>query len=218
MDDDDPEKRIAELERQLSEAKPSQRPVAGRQAWAALAVPGTSRARRGRRWWVWGGVAASVVVAIVAAVVFVVIRVGDALAPAHLLNADGLNGVLTSMRSHFGDTNGYRMYVYDDHALLGRTTTKTYEYDGHEWSDWSGSVASSDYSADDLSRFDVAAVVATVASAPKSLGFTQSEHVDLIVSADVDALKLEVHVDDHGRSGWLELNPDGTVTKVHPPD
>jgi hypothetical protein len=225
MEEDDPEKRIAELERQLSDAKPYPRADVGRQARAKPSALGKGRIRPWRRWLIWGGVAASIiVVAIIALVMVVVIRVGNDLAPAHLLSADGLNGMLTSMRSHFGDTIGIRMYVFTDHALLGRADpndgrrTNSYEYDGRDWSNWDGSAASSGDTSVDLSQFDVAAVIATVSNAPKSFDFTQPEDTNLIVSGAEGNLNLEVHVHDHGLSGWMELKPDGTIKEVHSPD
>jgi hypothetical protein len=222
MEQDDPEKRIAELERQLSDAKPTPRANGWRRASAPSPELGRGRTKPRRRWLIWGGVAAAtVVVAIIAVVVVVVVQIGNALAPAHLLSADGLNGVLSSMRNHFGDTIGSRMYVFTDHALLDRADgrrNKAYEYDGRDWSDWDGSASSSDDSSVDLSQFDVAAVAAAVANAPNSLHFTAPEDTNLIVSGAEGELNLEVHLHDHGLSGWIELNHDGTIKKVHPPD
>src|SRR3954452_25160787 len=38
--------------------------------------------------------------------------------PSQLQNADGLKGLLDTLRSHFGDTMGFQLTVYHDYAVL----------------------------------------------------------------------------------------------------
>jgi hypothetical protein len=137
---------------------------------------------------------------------------------------DGMNEMFASERSRFGDTTGYRVVVYPEYAVLDRgdpqdsRRKKSYTFRGGDWTDWTnGSVSSSDAEAD-LSKFDVAAVLATLNGAPKTFDFNNPESTYLIIDGEEDgSLGLSIYVSDHGLSGYMEVNPDGSIKKTHPP-
>jgi hypothetical protein len=52
----------------------------------------------------------------------------------------------------------------------------------------------------------------------KQFNFTNPDATYLIVEGEEGgALRIAIYVSDHGLSGRIELNPDGTVNKVYPP-
>jgi serine/threonine protein kinase len=142
-----------------------------------------------------------------------------------LLTADGLNGLLTSIREKFGDTMGFRMVVYPGYASLNRPDPQDsrrnqgYDYRNGSWT--TGIIATSispiDYLGD-LGKFDVAAVTAQVASVPQKFDFKNPDATYLIVEGeDGGGLRIAIYASDHGLSGRIEFNPDGSVSKVYPP-
>ena len=146
--------------------------------------------------------------------------------PTQLHTADGLNALFGTIRSKFGDTMGYRLVVYPDYAVLTRDDpqnprhTKGYLYRDGNWKDWgSESRATSFDFVADLGKFDVAAVIAQLNGAPQALGITNVKSTYLIVEgADGGAVHLSAYASSNiGDSGYIELNPDGSVKKLHPP-
>ena len=121
---------------------------------------------------------------------------------------------------------GYRLVVYPDYAVLTREDaqnprhTKDYLYRSGNWQDWgSESRASSFDFVTDLGKFDVAAVIAKLNSAPQALNITDVKSTYLIVEgAEGGALHLSAYASSNiGDSGYIELNPDGSVKQLHPP-
>jgi hypothetical protein len=146
--------------------------------------------------------------------------------PTQLHTADGLNGLFATIRSKFGDTMGYELVVYPDYAVLTRDDAqnprhkKEYLYCGGNWADWgSESRASSFDFVTDLGKFDVAAVIASLNGAPQTLNISDVKSTYLIVAgADGGAVHLSAYASSNiGDSGYIELNPDGSVKKAHPP-
>ena len=149
-----------------------------------------------------------------------------AVGPTQLHTVDGLNGLFGTIHSQFGDTMGYRLVVYPDYAVLTREDaqnprhTKDHLYRGGNWQDWgSESRASSFDFVTDLGKFDVAAVIAKLNSAPQALNITDVKSTYLIVEgAEGGALHLSAYASSNiGDSGYIELNPDGSVKQLHPP-
>jgi serine/threonine-protein kinase len=121
---------------------------------------------------------------------------------------------------------GYRLVVYPDNAVLTRDDAqnphhkKDYLYRGGNWQEWGfESRASSFDFVTDLAKFDVAAVVAQINGAPQALNIANVNSTYLIVEgAAGGALHLTVYASSNiGDSGHIELNPDGSVKKLHPP-
>jgi hypothetical protein len=146
--------------------------------------------------------------------------------PTQLHTVDGLNGLLGTISSQFGDTMGYRLVVYPDYAVLTRDDPqnprhkKDYLYRDGNWKDWgSESRATSFDFVADLGKFDVAAVIAKLNGAPKALNITNVKSTYLIVEgAESGAVHLSAYASSNiGDSGYIELNPDGSIKKLHPP-
>jgi serine/threonine-protein kinase len=146
--------------------------------------------------------------------------------PTQLHTVDGLNGLFGTIRSKFGDTMGYELVLYPDYAVLTRDDPqnprhkKEYLYRNGNWQDWgSESRASSFDFVADLAKFDVAAVIAQLNGAPQALGITDVKSTYLIIAgADGGAVHLSAYASSNiGDSGYIELNPDGSVKKLHPP-
>jgi hypothetical protein len=242
MDQDDPEKRIADLERQLSDMSPPPAPAPvnfGQQGWvppapqaywqyAAPAAFGSGFGRRRSHPLLWVGLLVPILGLVIAGIVVMTTLSGGSLSTLtsapQLHTPDGLNGMLASERSQFADTRGYRLVVYPGYAILDRADPadkrrkKSYDYRGGDWTDWTaGTTSSSDMEAD-LSQFDVTAVLATLNGAARSFDFTNPESTYLIIDGKADGtLGLSIYVSDHGLSGYMEVNPDGSVKKTHPP-
>ena len=143
--------------------------------------------------------------------------------PTQLHNADGLNGLLATMRERFGDTMGFRVVIYPDYASTDRVDPKNehvkqnYLYRDGDWKAWAPamSTASFDHLAD-LGAFNVNAVSETLAAAPRTLGAPDGSKTYLIVDGAEGGLELAIHSAAPG-TGFMEVNPDGTVKKLHPP-
>jgi serine/threonine-protein kinase len=142
-----------------------------------------------------------------------------------LLTTDGLNGLLTSMREKYGDTMGFRLVVYPEYASLQRPDpqdarrSQSYDYRGGSWS--TGIIATSVGPFDhlvDLGKFDVAAVTAQIPGVPKQFNFTNPDASYLIIDGNEDGtVGVSIYSSDHGLTGYVKLNSDGTVNKVYPP-
>lgn len=258
MDEDDPEKRIADLERQLSEmrAAPAPKPANAWQQppppppgdwgnWSPSPAPfpssftqspftsssfGPTYRRRRTNPVVWISLALPIVGLLIAGVVVWTTMSKGSFASSFLSSApqlhtpDGLNAMFAAERSEFGDTKGFELVVYPDYAVLDRADPqdsrrkKSYTYRGGQWSDWTNGSVSDHDTETDLSRFDVPAVLATLQGAAKSFDFTNPEAPYLIIQGGgVGSPDLSVYVSDHGLSGHMEVNPDGSVKKTYPP-
>ena len=229
MDEDDPEKRIAELERQLSDAKPVDPGTPLPQQQARYPPPSVNWQQPQQKYkrlpftprvLVIPGILAMVALGIVLALTMH----GSPFAPKQLQTAEGLNGLLSDIKKKFGDTKGYELVVYPNYAIIDRVdpqdnrVEKSYYYDRTGWSDW-GHPSSPMSSAGvvDLSTFDAAGVAATIAKAPQTLTITNPDVSYLIVEGKSGGgTSYRVYTSD-GLSAYMDINADGTVKQVHPP-
>jgi hypothetical protein len=148
----------------------------------------------------------------------------SAAGPTQLQTPDGLSGLLAQIRSKFGDTMGYRLTVYPDYAVLDRADPqnsqhkKSYLYRGGSWSDFGETehVTPLD-SLVDVGKFDSAAVAATMAGAAQPLNVPDPTSTYLIVEGSDDgSTRIAIYVSGNGDSGYMDINPDGSVKEMHP--
>jgi serine/threonine-protein kinase len=144
--------------------------------------------------------------------------------PAELHTAEGLTGLLDTIRGKFGDTMGFQLVVYPEYAITERVSPtnshveQDFMYRDGQWSSWGADTTASslDYVAD-LNAFNVPAVAATLAGAPQALGAPNGSQMYLIVEgAEGGGLELSIHSGAPG-TGFMEVNPDGSVKEIHPP-
>ena len=149
--------------------------------------------------------------------------------PRQLHSLGGLNGLLEQMRAKFGDTVGYRLVIYPDYAVLTRPDpgdgrrTLSYSYRGG-WDDPSTSPKGTDDRAIDLGKFDVPAIVGVLRGAPETLNIKPDEVKNTYLTLDPardptapDALEISVYVSSEFGSGYITLNPDGSVKRINYP-
>lgn len=149
--------------------------------------------------------------------------------PRQLHSLGGLNGLLEQMRKKFGDTVGYRLVIYPDYAVLTRPDprddrrTLSYSYRGG-WDDPSTSSKGSDDRAVDLGKFDVPAIVGVLRGAPETLNIkpdeVKSTYLTLDPSrdpTDPELLEISVYVSSEFGSGYISVNPDGSVKRINYP-
>ncbi len=141
-----------------------------------------------------------------------------------LQTPDGLNGLLTQIRSKFGDTMGYQLTVYPDYAVLDRADPqnsqhkKGYYYKGGSWSDVGQTqhVSSLDVLVD-LGKFDPAAVAGKMPGAGQALNVPNPTSTYLIVQGwQGGSTRIAIYASGNGDSGYMDINPDGSVVKLHP--
>ena len=138
--------------------------------------------------------------------------------------ADGLSGLLDTMRSKFGDTMGFQLVAYPAYAVTERVSPtnshveQDFMYRDGQWNGWGSDTTTSSFVVlADLSAFNVDAVAATLASAPQSLGAPDGSQAYLIVEgAEGGGLELSIHSAAPG-TGFMEVNADGSVKEIHPP-
>jgi hypothetical protein len=145
--------------------------------------------------------------------------------PSKLQTVDGLNALIASIKSKFGDTMGFQLNVYTEHAVIERVSPENQHveqdfilYDGGDWQSWGSDTTTSslDYLAD-IAAFDVPAVIKTLDGAPQALGAKDNSQSYLIVSgAEGGGIELAIHSMEAG-TGFMQVNPDGSVKKVYPP-
>ena len=153
--------------------------------------------------------------------------------PAQLLTPDGLSGLLTTIRDKFGDTMGYQLVVYPDYAVLWRGdptnkhVKKSYLYDLRSflpqnsrgsWNPWAPdeSISSMDVLVD-LGQFNAPAVIAQLKNPPPELNITDNSQSYLIVEgAEGGGLDISTHNTGAG-TGFMQINPDGSIKKTYPP-
>ena len=149
--------------------------------------------------------------------------------PRQLHSLGGLNGLLEQMRTKFGDTMGYRMVIYPDYAVLDRPDpgderrTLSYVYRGG-WDDPSTGSKGSDAVVVDLGAFDAKAVVGVLRGAPETLNIKPADVTSsyLVIDPARDpttpgALAVSVYVSSDFGSGYIALNPDGSVKRINYP-
>lgn len=256
MEYDDPEERIRELERGISDQSPrptpQDQPPPNYQQWAPQDQPPQGWAgytptnqpwpaapmvvkRNAFRGWVWLAVGLGAIGPVIAAIV---IFFGSAtpFTPAPQLHtADGLTGLIDSVRGEFGDTTGYELVVYPDYAIIDRASPtnehaqQNFIYRG-DWEQWAPDTMVSPFDhLVDLSQFDAAGVSTTLAEAAQLLDIDDATTTYLIIASSggsgIDIfrkdgpapnVKLTIHVTAPA-SGWIDINPDGSVVTLHPP-
>jgi serine/threonine-protein kinase len=145
--------------------------------------------------------------------------------PSELQTVDGLNGLLDSIRNRFGDTMGFQLNVYTDYAIIERVAPdnshveQDFTYRGGQWQNWGADTTTGAFDVlADLSAFDVPAVAATLAAAPQTLGAPPNNAQLYMIVSGVEGggLELAVHSMAPG-TGFMQVNPDGTIKKVFPP-
>lgn len=144
--------------------------------------------------------------------------------PIQLQTVDGLTGLLAQMRKEIGDTIGYRLVVYPDHADLDRPDPQdahnslTYHYDGHDWLKQGASAIPFTSAPADLSKFNVQEVVNVLRGAPHSLNFNNVDTTYLMIESARDGkLALSIYVSKDRDTGDIALNADGVVQWINPP-
>jgi hypothetical protein len=141
-----------------------------------------------------------------------------------LQTSDGLNGLLAQIRSKFGDTMGFKLVVYPDYAVLDHAdpqNTKhkmSYLYKGGSWSGFGTTEHVGPFdSLVDLGKFDPAAVAAKMAGAAQPLNVPNPTSTYLIVEGSDDgSTRIAVYASGNGDSGYMNINPDGSVKDMHP--
>ena len=149
--------------------------------------------------------------------------------PRQLQSLGGLSGLLEQMRIKFGDASGYRLVIYPDYAVLDRPDpadarrTLSYTYRGGFDDPSTGAKGSGDVAVD-LGAFDTKAVVGVLRGAPETLGITAGEvkSTYLIIEPARDpttpgAVSVSVYVSSDFGSGYIALNPDGSVKRINYP-
>jgi serine/threonine protein kinase len=139
-------------------------------------------------------------------------------------SADGLTGLLQTLRDRFGDTMGYQLVVYPGYAVTDRAdptnshVEQGYTYRGDGWQTWGSATSTSSFDfLADLGAFDAPAVAATLAAAPQTLGAPDGTGTYLIVEgAEGGGLELAIHSTAPG-TGFMQVNPDGSIKQVFPP-
>ena len=149
--------------------------------------------------------------------------------PRQLHSLGGLTGLLEQTRKKFGDTLGYRMVIYPDYAVMDRPDpgnerrVLSYTYRGG-WDDPSTGPKSSDAVVTDLGKFDVPAIVGVLRGAPETLNIKPADVTSTYLTLDPardpttpDALQISVYVSSDFGSGYIALNPDGSVKRINYP-
>ncbi|GAB3220874.1 DUF1707 domain-containing protein [Mycolicibacterium hippocampi] len=150
--------------------------------------------------------------------------------PRQLHSLGGLNGLFEQMAQKWGDTMGYSLTVYPDYASLERPDPDDerrvlrYVYRGG-WGDPSSSARDDGDVLVDLSAFDVPTIVGIIRGAPETLGIKADDVDNVYLSIDPSSdqtaapgtVDLAVYVSSEFGSGYLEMNPDGTLKYVNYP-
>lgn len=149
--------------------------------------------------------------------------------PRQLHSLGGLTGLFEQMRQKFGDTIGYSLVIYPEYAVLDRPDPNdarrelSYTYRGG-FDDPSAGARGSDARVVDLGKFDVPAIVGVLRGAPETLnikpGEVRSTYLTLDPARDPtnpEALEISVYVSSEFGSGYISLNPDGSVKRINYP-
>jgi Domain of unknown function (DUF1707) len=150
--------------------------------------------------------------------------------PRQLHSLGGLTGLIEQMKKRFGDTTGYRLVVYPDYASLDRPDPTedrrqlNYTYRGG-WGDPTSSPKSDDADPMDLSQFDAKAVVGVLRGAPETLNIKPSDVKSTYLifdptrdeTAPPGTMTISIYVSSDYASGYIELNPDGSVKQINYP-
>jgi hypothetical protein len=148
--------------------------------------------------------------------------------PRQLLSLGGINGLFEQMRKKFGDTMGFNLDVRADVAYLripdprDDRRTLQYMYRGGWEDDPSEMTTDEGARTIDLSKFDVAKIVAVLRGAPETVNIQPNEakdvRLDISPSQDPltpDEVKLMIYVDGEFTDGHFTVGPDGTLKDVY---
>ena len=147
--------------------------------------------------------------------------------PRQLHSLGGLTGLIEQMKQRFGDSNGYRLIVYPDYAVVDRADPAddrrelSYTYRGG-WGDAHNTGAKSeDARLVDLGDFDVKTVVGVLRGAPETLCMKPADVKSAYLSIDPsrdpttpDAVSVDVYLSSDFGSGYIQLGPDGSVKQI----
>jgi hypothetical protein len=149
--------------------------------------------------------------------------------PRQLHSLGGLNGLFEQMRTRFGDTAGYRMVIYPDYAVLVRSDraddrrTLSYTYRGG-WDDPSTGAKDREAVAVDLAKFDTATIVGVLRGAAVTLNIKPADVTSTYLTLDPSGdpgtpagLEISVYVSSDFGSGYIALNPDGSIKRISYP-
>lgn len=149
--------------------------------------------------------------------------------PKQLQSLGGLSGLQEQMRQKFGDTMGYRLVIYPDYAVLDRADPQddrrelSYTYRGG-FDDPSTSAKDRDATLVDLAAFDARAIVGVLRGAPETLNIKPADVTStyLVVEPARDPtapgqLSISIYISSDYGSGYLALNPDGSVKRINYP-
>jgi hypothetical protein len=145
--------------------------------------------------------------------------------PTQLQTAQGLSGLMDTIRGKFGDTMGFRLVIYPDYAVMDRVDPKnshvkqSYLYRDGQWNSRAPDMTTTTFDhLIDLSAFNVDAVAATLTGAPQSLGAPDGSGLYMIVGTDAmgGQMQLAIHSTAAG-TGYMNVNPDGSIAKIYPP-
>ena len=120
-------------------------------------------------------------------------------APTQLLSLGGLSGLIAQIRSTFGDTLGYELVVYPDHAGLTRPDSVNahkivaYTCGGNGWSKNLGASRPPDTVVGDLGKFDIQAVMGALHAAPQTLHMDGGKVENMIIEAANDGTLVARH-------------------------
>jgi hypothetical protein len=118
----------------------------------------------------------------------------------------------------------YQLVVYPDYAVLWRASPtnkhvkQSYMYRG-SWNSWAPDESLSSFDVlVDLSQFNAAAVIAQLKNPPPDLNITDNSKDYLVVDSDPEGGGLEISMHNNGAgTGFMQINPDGSVKKLYPP-
>jgi serine/threonine-protein kinase len=118
----------------------------------------------------------------------------------------------------------YQLVVYPDYAVMWRASPtnkhvkQSYQYRG-SWNSWAPDESLSSFDVlVDLSQFNAAAVVAQLKNPPPDLNITDNSKSYLVVDSDPEGGGLEISMHNNGAgTGYMQINPDGSVKKIYPP-
>jgi Domain of unknown function (DUF1707) len=139
-------------------------------------------------------------------------------APLDLLSLGGLSGLLAQVRTTFGDTMGYELVVYPDHASITRPDsvnahkTVEYVYGNGRWTKDNGASIPEDTTVGDLGKFDVQAVLGALRAAPQNLQMNGGKTDYIAIESLKDGtLRITLNVSDGQNERYMYVNSDGTV-------
>lgn len=150
-------------------------------------------------------------------------------APKQLHSLGGLSGLFEQMKKKFGDTMGYRMVIYPEYAVLDRPDPQddrrelSYTYRGG-FDDPSTGAKPNDATLVDLGAFDTKAIVGVLRGAPETLDIKPADVKSTYLTVDPardpttpGALEVSIYISSDFGSGYISLNPDGSVKRINYP-